>query len=113
MATTFCFRIPSRIFVMQFWAICPPPFVEEFDEWMTETFGEYNKIYNIATGFTGVYRCKDRWSAYPISKSVRSTGGTGNRGGWEEHPAKMEFVFYNDADAIVFKMKYQGQFIEE
>ena len=50
---------------------------------------------------------KPYWFTTLEGKKVRAKG-SGNIGGWEWKPYTMVFNFFEDADAILFKMEYGG-----
>jgi hypothetical protein len=68
-----------------------PAFKPEFLEWANITMGGVESI--------------------PVGNMVRSRDrrGAGNRGGWEWKPYWMDFVFDNDAEHLVFKMKWPNE----
>ena len=63
----------------------------DVEKWMKETFG------------TNWYILSGR------VENVRSFRGSGSRTGWTKDARTAIIVFNNDADALVFKMKYEDE----
>ena len=89
-----------------------PLFSDEFYARMEDMF--HAPIKDAGSGYYQQNRPgsnKPYWFTTLEGRKVRAKG-SGNIGGWEWKPHTMIFNFYEDADAILFKMEY-GAFATE